>query len=134
MSQSTDMSNDSCPCGSSESYAACCGRFLSGAALPETAEQLMRSRYAAYVCADAGYLLATWHSRTRPAQLNLDDRVKWLGLKVRSVHAGGPEDDTGTVSFVARHKLGGRAHRLDETSRFVREQGRWVYLDGDVGE
>jgi SEC-C motif-containing protein len=93
----------------------------------------MRSRYSAYVLGDEAYLLRTWHSSTRPDSVGLDARVKWLGLKIRSSTAGGPGDDTGAVSFVARHKLDGRAHRLEETSRFLREEGRWVYLDGDVG-
>jgi len=93
----------------------------------------MRSRYSAYVLGDEAYLLRTWHSSTRPDSVGLDARVKWLGLKIRSSTAGGPGDDTGTVSFVARHKLDGRAHRLEENSRFLREDGRWVYLDGDIG-
>lgn len=121
-----------CPCGSGVDYQRCCGRYLSGEALPETAERLMRSRYTAYVQCDEHYLRATWHSSTRPASLGLDDSadVKWLGLRLCATVAGGPEDETGTVAFVARHKRGGRACRLEETSRFVREHGRWVYLDG----
>jgi SEC-C motif domain protein len=129
------MNPELCPCGSGEPYAPCCGRYLSGETLPETAEQLMRSRYTAYVRGDEAYLLATWHSSTRPRSLGLEAsaELKWLGLKVRATEAGGPGDAAGTVSFVARHKRGGRAFRLEETSRFVREAGRWVYLDGDVG-
>jgi SEC-C motif domain protein len=128
------MNPELCPCGSGEPYASCCGRYLSGEARPETAEQLMRSRYTAYVRGDEAYLLATWHSSTRPRSLGLaaSAQLKWLGLKVRGTEAGGPGDAAGTVSFVARHKRGGRALRLEETSRFVREAGRWVYLDGDV--
>ncbi len=126
------MNHEPCPCGSGKAYEACCGAYHAGEALPETAEQLMRSRYSAFVRGDADYLLATWHSSTRPASLDLDARVKWLGLKVHAATAGGPGDESGTVSFVARHKLGGRAYRLEETSRFVREAGRWVYVDGDV--
>ncbi len=85
----------------------------------------MRSRYSAFVLGLADYLLATWHPSTRPAELDLTEPVRWLGLKV--VRADGE-----TVSFVARYKVGGRAHRLEETSRFVREEGRWFYRDGDV--
>ncbi|MFN2350207.1 MAG: YchJ family protein, partial [Thioalkalivibrio sp.] len=91
-----------CPCGSGKNYAACCGRHHGGEALPETAEQLMRSRYSAYVLGDEAYLLRTWHSSTRPDSLGLDTRVKWLGLKIRDSSGGGPGDDRGTVSFVAR--------------------------------
>ncbi len=126
------MNHEPCPCGSGKPYETCCGPYHAGEALPETAEQLMRSRYSAFVRGDSAYLLATWHSSSRPASLDLDARVKWLGLKVHATTAGGPGDESGTVSFVARHKIGGRAFRLEETSRFVREAGRWVYVDGDV--
>lgn len=89
----------------------------------------MRSRYSAYVLGQAEYLVATWHPSTRPAGLTLDPTVKWLGLDVRR-HAA--EGDHATVEFVARSRLHGRAHRLHETSRFVREAGRWYYVDGDL--
>ncbi|AOF82396.1 hypothetical protein BSY238_1646 [Methyloversatilis sp. RAC08] len=90
----------------------------------------MRSRYSAYVLGLTDYLLATWHPTTRPAALMPDEAgLKWLGLDVR--RCAMQDTDHGTVEFVARSKLGGRAHRLHETSRFVRENGRWFYLDGD---
>lgn len=121
--------NDPCPCGAGR-YAACCGRFHEGVAAG-TAEQLMRSRYSAYVLGLGDYLLATWHVSTRPAEpLHFEPGLKWLGLEVRRHVQQG--DDRAEVSFVARSKLGGRAHRLVETSRFVREAGRWYYLDGDL--
>jgi len=91
----------------------------------------MRSRYSAYVRDLAGYLLDTWHPSTRPLALEPHPpRLRWLGLDVRR-HAM-PDADHATVEFVARSKLGGRAQRLHETSRFVREQGRWYYVDGDA--
>jgi SEC-C motif-containing protein len=124
--------SDGCPCGLSRPYAACCGRFLSGAQPAPTAEALMRSRYTAYVLGDAGYLLATWHPSTRPGRLDLDPepRPRWLGLKVLR-HA--QEDDShASVEFVARYKIGGRGYRLHEASRFVREAGIWYYLDGAI--
>jgi len=120
-----------CPC-SGASYAQCCGRFHGGA-LPETAEQLMRSRYSAYVLGLMDYVHQSWHASTRPAreELEHDPAMKWLGLEVkRHVPAG----DEATVEFVARSKLGGRAHRLHEVSRFVRENGKWFYLDGSFPE
>jgi len=89
----------------------------------------MRSRYSAYVLGLDAYLLATWHPSTRPASIGLEPGVKWLGLEVRR-HA--PDGDRAVVEFVARNKLGGRARRLHETSRFVREAGRWSYVDGDL--
>ena len=121
---------DGCPCGSGRVYAQCCGRYVDGGELPDTAEQLMRSRYTAYTLAREDYLLATWHASTRPSGLGLDPAVQWLGLKIVRTEAGGATDAEGRVAFVARSKLGGRAQRLEEDSRFVREGGRWYYVDG----
>jgi SEC-C motif-containing protein len=108
--------------------------FIRGEALPATAEQLMRSRYTAYVRGDEDYLLRTWHPSTRPERLGLgaSGPVKWLGLEVMRCEVGGAVDDRGVVEFVARCKPAGRAERLHECSRFVREGGRWLYLDGVV--
>ena len=120
-----------CPCGSGRPYADCCRRLHDGEPAG-TAEALMRSRYSAYVLGLKAYLLATWHASTRPPELNLAEEggTKWLGLEVKrrqqqdEVHA--------TVEFVARYRIAGRGHRLHEVSRFVREDGRWCYVDGDV--
>lgn len=89
----------------------------------------MRSRYAAYALGLAAYLLATWHPTTRPTDVRFEPAVKWIGLDIRKHTSTG---ERATVEFVARSKLGGRAHRLHETSRFVREAGRWYYVDGDI--
>ena len=91
----------------------------------------MRARYTAYVLGEADYLLQTWHPSTRPATLNLSTPVpiRWLGLKVIR-HETSPTDRA-RVEFVARSKQGGRADRLHEISRFVREDGRWYYVDGE---
>ena len=88
----------------------------------------MRSRYSAFVLGDVDYLLATWHVSTRPGELTLEPGVRWLGLEVRSQGLTGP--DTAEVEFVARSRLAGRGNRLHERSRFVREAGRWFYVDG----
>jgi SEC-C motif domain protein len=123
-----------CPCGRATARGAplpladCCGPFLAGAAAP-TAEQLMRSRYTAYVLGRVAYVLATWHASTRPAELSLDAH-KWLGLEVRSHALTGP--DEAEVEFVARFRVGGKAVRQHEHSCFVREAGRWFYLDGKL--
>lgn len=122
-----------CPCGSGRADDACCGRWHAGPGhlMAPDAEALMRSRYSAYVRGLADYLLATWHPSTRPAALEPDPPgLKWLGLEVKR-HAV-QDADHATVEFVARSKLAGRAHRLHETSRFVREDGRWYYVDGDI--
>lgn len=123
-----------CPCGRAARYADCCGRYHAGTLHLQApdAEALMRSRYAAYVLDLTHYLLATWHPDTRPTTIEPNaPGLKWLGLEVRRSER--VDDDHATVSFVARSKLGGRAHRLQETSRFVREGGRWYYVDGELG-
>ncbi|MDB5813632.1 MAG: hypothetical protein JWN23_749 [Rhodocyclales bacterium] len=92
----------------------------------------MRSRYSAYVLDLRPYLLATWHRDTRPAELTPDaEGTRWLGLEVRKHD---PHDDTATVEFVARYKLGSRAYRLHEISRFMREEAHWYYVDGELLE
>ena len=88
----------------------------------------MRSRYSAFVRGRGDYLLASWHASTRPAQLELDASVKWLGLELRSQRV--LDADHSEVEFVARWREAGRAVRLHERSRFVREDGCWFYLDG----
>jgi SEC-C motif-containing protein len=89
----------------------------------------MRSRYSAFVRGHRAYLLATWHASTRPTTLELDAGIRWLGLEVKHHRSIGT--DTAEVEFVARFRIAGRAVRQHERSRFVREDGRWFYLDGD---
>lgn len=139
-----------CPCGG-RTFADCCAQFLSGAQLPTNAEALMRSRYTAYALRDEAYLRATWHHSTLPAPglFDADEGLTWLGLEVKSdlrlrkrkearnaapTEAEASDASTDRVEFVARYKVGGRAHRLHEVSRFVREQGRWFYVDGSFPE
>ena len=114
---------ETCPCGSGEAYAQCCGQFLSGI-LPDTAEQLMRSRYTAFTLNAKDYLLETWHNSTRPETLDLSDqgRIKWTGLKVISHQS---KADSAEVEFIARFKVNGKAEKIHEHSRFIRENGRW---------
>jgi SEC-C motif domain protein len=124
-----------CPCGGS-AYFACCGRYIDDGETAPTAEVLMRSRYTAYTLRDEKYLLATWHPSKRPATLDLanDTDTKWLGLDVKRHVVDAADANRAIVEFVARFKIGGGgAERLHETSRFVREDGRWFYLDGEVG-
>ncbi len=127
-----------CPCGRrdargrSVAYADCCGRYLDHDTPAPDAEHLMRSRYSAFVRERVDYLRSSWHPGTRPATLALDESPppKWIGLQIR---AHRPLDaDHAEVEFVARCRVGGRAQRLHETSRFVRADGRWYYVDGDV--
>jgi len=94
----------------------------------------MRSRYTAFVRLDENYLLQTWHPSTRPHELGLRQQapVKWLGLKIIRSEAGGENDNSGLVEFVAHFKVTGKAQRLHETSQFVKMSGRWFYLQGEV--
>ncbi len=90
----------------------------------------MRSRYSAFVLERGDYLQATWHASKRPSKISFDPGVKWLGLEVRDFNV--IADDQAEVEFVARQRdKSGRAVRLHERSRFVREDGRWYYVDGD---
>jgi len=124
-----------CPCGRTTpkgqalSFDACCGPHHANSNAPD-AESLMRSRYSAFVRGDVPYLLATWHSSQRPATLALEAGAKWLGLQIKQHRTTG--DNTAEVEFVARFRVGGKAIRQHERSRFVREDGRWFYVDGDV--
>ena len=126
-----------CPCGWPLPYAACCGRYHAGDPAP-TAEALMRSRYSAYVLGLEAYLRATWHATTRPdPQTPLcDPATRWQGLEIRDCGAERSDGndvagaDDAYVEFVARYKVGGRAFRLHEKSRFVRANSSWYYVDG----
>ncbi|PQA77860.1 hypothetical protein C5F53_10760 [Rhodoferax sp. TS-BS-61-7] len=128
--------NSACPCGrlyqkKPLAYGACCGRWLETDTPAPDAESLMRSRYSAFCLERVAYLLRTWHASHRPPSMEFEPGVKWLGLEVRShtvldaTHA--------EVEFVARQKpLIGPAVRLHECSRFILENGHWLYVDGDA--
>jgi SEC-C motif-containing protein len=122
-----------CYCGNSVGYAYCCGVLHAGAAAT-SAERLMRARYSAYVLKRDDFLLTSWHVSSRPASLDLaaqQPAPAWLGLEIRQHHE--TDASHASVEFVARYRLGGgRAQRQHETSRFVREDGRWYYLDGQL--
>ena len=130
-----------CPCGRTSAnpakpakpqtlpFSACCGPYLNENIPAPDAEALMRSRYSAFVLERVDYLLATWHASTRPATLDFAPGAKWLGLDVRSYRL--LDADHAEVEFVARCREAGRATRLHERSRFVRESARWWYVDGD---
>ncbi len=122
-----DDVTDVCPCGG-KLFQSCCGPYLAGVAVADTPEKLMRSRYTAYVTGTEDYLKATWHPSTRPQEAVTEPSVKWLGLDVKAATQQG---DNATVHFVARCRVEGKGRRLDETSRFVFEDGLWFYVDGD---
>ena len=109
-------------------YAECCGTFLEAGRNAWDALSLMRSRYTAFVLEREPYLLATWHLNHRPASIEFDPQAKWLGLDIRAnQHL---DEAHAMVEFVARQRVAGRATRLHERSRFLKEDGHWYYLDG----
>lgn len=133
-----NLPEQACPCGKlglskkSLAFAACCARYLNDfdrTPAPDSIS-LMRSRYSAFVLTRADYLLATWHASTRSADVSQDEGTKWLGLDVRRHTV--TDADHAEVEFVARYRTAGRGVRIHELSRFVREAGRWYYLNGDL--
>ncbi|HUS27112.1 MAG TPA: YchJ family metal-binding protein [Kofleriaceae bacterium] len=130
------MAKDACPCGSREPSAACCALYHDGVPAP-TALALMRSRYTAFVRGEIDYLIETHDEATRAAvdkkalaQWSKD--TLWMGLEIVATEAGGEEDETGIVEFIARGVTNGQPFAQRERSRFRRAFGRWVYTDGNV--
>ena len=128
-----------CSCGRTDArnqrlaFDRCCGPHLAGVPAVDP-QSLMRSRYTAFVLGDQAYLLATWHPSTRPRQIDFERDAKWLGLEVRSHQR--VDADHAEIEFVARYRTAGAASaqrgqavRLHQRSRFVREGGRWYYLN-----
>lgn len=123
----------SCPCGNSDSYSHCCGRYVDGSENAPSPEALMRSRYSAYTLSNSSYLLNTWHESTRPGVLVLEnDNTQWNGLTIVSAESPTEADAEGIVEFIARYKVNGKAGELYERSRFIKENERWYYINGDI--
>ena len=126
-----------CPCTSKKPYDRCCGPFHLGTASPETAEQLMRSRFSAYALGKVDYLIATRleakrGDEDREEMVQYCKSVSCVGLKIVAREKGGKADDTGVVTFHASLQTNGRRSLHIETSTFSRENGKWVYVDGVV--
>ena len=119
-----------CPCGSGLPYTKCCGLYHQGVLVP-TAESLMRARYSAYALRRSDYIHATWHPDTRVDDLNLGE-MKWIRLVVEQTEGGLQGDGEGWVTFIAYALEGDRLHRMKERSRFLRLDGQWYYLDGEL--
>ncbi len=119
-----------CPCrkkSETTTYDGCCQPYHTGLQVPLTAEALMRSRYTAFVRLDSRYLSETWHPSTRPARIDFTPDQEWQLLRIIETQS---EGDAATVEFSARSRIAGRSQLHHEASRFVRERGRWFYLDG----
>jgi SEC-C motif-containing protein len=127
----------SCYCGSAKLYANCCAPFLSGDQNPSTAEALMRSRYSAFCLKDADYLLASLHKKprakeSRKALLGSFGSTRWCSLRVIGCRQGLFGQHRGEVEFAAFYSDSDTGGQLHERSRFVFEDGRWFYVDGDI--
>ena len=124
--RSSALSASPCPCGLGEAYRECCGMLHQGQAAA-TAEQLMRSRYSAFVVHDTSYLLRTWSAQTRPENVRFDNRLRWTGLEVLGSTGGSAFHTEGTVEFRAHYVIDGTPGEQHENSRFLRENGEWVF-------
>jgi SEC-C motif domain protein len=118
-----------CPCGLDATYGDCCGALHQGRATATTAEQLMRSRYSAFVVRDGRYLLRTWSSGNRPPSLRFADDIQWTGLDILSTTGGSAFHTEGTVEFRANFTVDDHLDNHHENSRFTREDGQWVYVE-----
>lgn len=126
-----------CPCGKGESIESCCGPYLSGEQIPDTAEALMRSRYSAFATGNVDYILAT-HDPDKSSEVDRSGteawakNSEWLGFELVSAEKGLPGDDAGVIEFVAKYKLKGvtMAHR--ERAIFRKHRDRWVFVDGQM--
>lgn len=123
---------EKCYCGLKKNKQECCSPFLSGTKKATTAEELMRSRYSAYVTGNIDYILSTHHHLTRPLKekaeiLKWTLSVKWLGLTVHSTNQGGLKDTIGYVNFTALFMEQGQLDRIEENSKFIKEADCWYY-------
>lgn len=126
------MSQVKCFCGG-EAYAVCCEPLHLGHTLAPTAVALMRARYAAFAIQHHAFLSETWHPSTRPERIDLSqDSTEWSGLEIVRVEGGSAEDHTGMVEFTAHFRYDGQTGHFREVSQFVREDGRWLYLHGQI--
>lgn len=125
-----------CPCGTGDTFGSCCGPLLRGERKAATAEALMRSRYTAYAVKDADHLLRSWHPSTSPSfgdlTQSLAEDMRWLRLQIQATTGGGPFDSEGTVDFVAIARTDKGRRELRELSTFVREEGSWLYVSGEL--
>ena len=118
-----------CPCGQPAPFTDCCGPYLRGTATPDTAEDLMRSRYTAHFQKNWGYLLKTLcaEERRNESLKEIDQETEWVGLEITGTQGGTLEDQEGEVRFIARYREDDEEKLHEETARFLRENGRWVY-------
>lgn len=124
-----------CHCGSEKSFETCCKPLIEGKEQASTAEQLMRSRYSAFVLGDVDYIINTHDPKTR-GEVNREDteawakQSTWTGLEILELEAGAENDTEGRVDFVANYELKGTAVAHRESAIFRKEGQRWFFVDG----
>lgn len=123
-----------CPCGSGRALDACCGPILAGAAAA-TPEALMRARYTAFATGAVDFLHSTLAPEAAadysPAETEKWARnSEWKGLEIVDTAGGAEGDENGTVEFIARYRMNNQDFAHHELSRFRRDGGRWLYVDG----
>lgn len=124
-----------CYCNSKKPYSECCEPIILGQKAAETAEQLMRSRYSAYVVADIDYIMNSHHAATRPTKerqsiLKWTKSLKWVALEIISKQNGLATDNDGYVEFKALFLENGKMRCIHENSYFVKENNIWYYKSG----
>jgi SEC-C motif-containing protein len=126
-----------CPCGSGAVYADCCEPVITGARPAETAEQLMRARYAAYVGVQADFLFDSTHPDHRQGYDHKGTKewaasAEWEGLEIIDRQKGGEGDAEGEVEFIARYREKGALHEHHELAHFKKDKGAWFFTDGEM--
>lgn len=121
---------ESCPCGNDRPLEACCGPFIEGARRPNTAEELMRSRFTAYATGNVDYICDTEQDPQRKTIENWAKSTQFKRLRVLASELGGSEDEVGTVTFEADFVTNGEAGTHRETSQFRKQEGRWMFFSG----
>jgi SEC-C motif-containing protein len=124
--------DNNCKCGSEKEFDLCCGKFISGNANPSTAEELMRSRYTAYVINDLDYIVETTLPKYKDSvdmQATKDwaENSKWLGLDVHNVKKGDVNDSEGFIDFTAIYEYDGKVLEHREISYFKKENNKWYF-------
>jgi len=129
----TVKNSSTCTCGLDNDFDACCGRIHADISNAATAVSLMRARFSAYSMGKLDFISQSWHSSTRPTQVEPNEEsFTWLGLDILDTKAGNADDEQGEVEFSASYSLNGQTGKLHERSRFTRENGQWRYLDGKL--
>jgi SEC-C motif-containing protein len=128
---------NNCPCGSEQAYSACCEPLINGEQPAATAEALMRSRYTAHVKTEVDYIYETTHPDHRgdfdhQGIKSWSQKASWQGLEIIATEAGGPDDQTGVVEFVARYRQKEKPVRHHEIARFSKHEDRWYFVTGEA--